>query len=177
MILPDTGDSGAFSSIFLASAFFLLPSGFDARPVPQCPLGRKPLNRRYSNPITGVKMEWEIRIHNEENYIEVITKGVADKDSSLNMAKTIKETMQQHRITKALIDHRKIEGVSGEIIEIYDRPKLLRIIGLVLGIKIAEIIKPVHMKHFSFFETVCINQGFRISIFQEKLPALEWLLK
>ena len=122
-------------------------------------------------------MEYEIRIYNEEKYIEVVTKGVADNDSSLSMAKTIKEKMQQHRITRALIDHRNIESVSGKIIEIYDRPKLFRIIGVVLNIKIAEIIKPDHVKHFSFFETVCINQGFKISIFQEKLPALEWLLK
>ena len=122
-------------------------------------------------------MEYEIKIYNEEKYIEVVTKGVADKDGSLSMAKTIKETMQQHKITKALIDHRNIESVSGEIIEIYDRPKLFRIIGVVLNIKIAEIIKPDHREHFRFFETVCINQGFRISIFQEKLPALEWLLR
>jgi hypothetical protein len=122
-------------------------------------------------------MEYEIRLHNEEKYIEVITSGIADKDGSLNMAKIIKETMQLHRITKVLIDHRNIERVSGETIEIYDRPKLLRIIGVIWNIKIAEIIKPDHVKHFSFFETVCINQGFKISIFQEKLPALEWLLK
>ena len=129
------------------------------------------------NESRGMKMEWEIRIHNEENYVEVITKGVADKAGSLNMAKTITETMRQHRITRALIDHRNIESVSGETIEIYDRPKLLKMIGAILGIKIAEIIKPEHRKHFSFFETVCLNQGFKMSIFQEKLPALEWLLK
>ena len=122
-------------------------------------------------------MEYEIRIHKEEKYVEVVTKGVANKDGSLSMAKTIKETMQQRKITKALIDHRNIESVSGEIIEIYDRPKLFRIIGVIWNIKIAEIIKPDHVEHFRFFETVCINQGFRISIFQEKLPALEWLLR
>ncbi|PKO12877.1 MAG: hypothetical protein CVU39_22330 [Chloroflexi bacterium HGW-Chloroflexi-10] len=124
-----------------------------------------------------MKMEWEIRIHNEEKYLEVITKGAADKDGSLNMAKIVSETMQKHKITKVLIDHRSIESVSGEIIEIYNRPKLLRFIGVILGVKIAEIIKPEHIKHFRFFETVCINQGFRVSIFQENLPALEWLLK
>lgn len=122
-------------------------------------------------------MEWEIRMHHEEKYMEVITTGVADKDSSLNMAKIIKETMQQHRITKALIDHRNIEKVSGEIIEIYDRPKLFTIIGVIFDVKIAEIIKPDHVKHFRFFETVCLNQGFKVSIFQEPSPALEWLLR
>ena len=122
-------------------------------------------------------MEYVIKIHKEEKYVEVVTKGVADNDSSLSMAKTIKETMQQHRITRALIDHRNIESVSGKIIDIYDRPKLFRIIGVILNIKIAEIIKPDHVKHFSFFETVCFNQGFKLSIFQEKIPALEWLLE
>ena len=129
------------------------------------------------NPNDGVKMEWETRIHNEEKYLEVITTGAADKEGSLNMAKVVKETMQQHRITKALIDHRGVESVSGEIIEIYDRPKLFKIMGFVLGVRIAEIIKPEHVKHFSFFETVCVNQGFSFSIFQERSPALEWLLK
>ncbi len=122
-------------------------------------------------------MEYEISIYNEEKYVEIVTKGVADKDGSLSMAKIIKETMQQHRMTRALIDHRNIESVSGETMEIYNRPRLFRIMGIVLNIKIAEIIKPDHVKHFRFFETVCINQGIRISIFQEKTPALEWLLK
>jgi hypothetical protein len=135
------------------------------------------VRQKVKNYSRGIKMECETRIYNEEKYIEVVTKGVADRDGSLNMAKTIKEAMQQHRLTRALIDHRNLESVSGEIIEIYERPKLFRIMGVILNIKIAEIIKPDHVKHFRFFETVCINQGFRVSIFQEKLPALDWLLK
>jgi CxxC motif-containing protein len=122
-------------------------------------------------------MEYEIRADNDEKYIEVVTRGVADTDASLGMAKTIKEIMQQHRMTKVLIDHRNIEKVSGKTIEIYDRPKILRLMGIIMNIKIAEVIKPDHVKHFSFFETVCINQGFKVSIFHEILPALEWLLK
>ncbi len=122
-------------------------------------------------------MKWDIKIHNEEKYLEVITSGIADKIGSLHMASVVKETMQKYRMTKVLIDHRNITDVSGEIIDIYDRPKILRLLGLVLGVKIAEIIKPEHVKHFSFFETVCLNQGFRVAIFQEDSPAREWLLK
>lgn len=80
-------------------------------------------------------MEYEIRIHNAEKYIEVITKGVADTEGSLSMAKAIKEIMQQHRMKKVLIDHRNIESVSGRIIEIYDRPKIFRVIGVIFNIK------------------------------------------
>ena len=145
--------------------------------TPADPKSTQSVGQINRNSSIGIKMEYEIRIYNEEKYVEIVTRGVADKDGSLSMAKTIKETMQQHRMTRALIDHRNIESVSGETMEIYNRPKLFRIMGVVLNIKIAEIIKPDHMKHFRFFETVCINQGIRLSIFQEKTPALEWLLK
>ncbi len=122
-------------------------------------------------------MEWELIVHKEGKYIEIVTQGVADYGSSLNMAKFITETMRKNRITKVLIDHRKITGISGNTIEIYNRPKTLRLIGLILGVKIAEIIKPEHIEHFRFFETVCKNQGFTMSIFQEKIEALNWLLR
>jgi hypothetical protein len=121
-------------------------------------------------------MEWELIVHKEEKYIEIITQGVADYDGSINMAKSVTETMRNNRITKGLIDHRNITGLSGKTIEIYYRPKALRLIGLILGIKIAEVIKPEHIEHFRFFETVCRNQGFTMSIFQEKSEALKWLL-
>jgi hypothetical protein len=121
-------------------------------------------------------MEWELIVHKEEKYIEIITQGFADYDGSINMAKFITETMRNNRIKKGLIDHRNITGLSGKTIDIYYRPKALKLIGLLFGIKIAEVIKPEHIEHFRFFETVCRNQGFTISIFQEKTEALKWLL-
>ena len=122
-------------------------------------------------------MDWKIAINDEFKYVEVITGGIADKDDSLNMAKAITHVMKANRITKALIDHRNVESVTGNIFDIYDRPKLFRIIGIVLRIKIAEIIKSEHLEHFKFLETVCVNQGYRMSTFQEKEKALTWLLE
>jgi hypothetical protein len=48
---------------------------------------------------------------------------------------------------------------------------------MILRVKIAEIIKPEHLEHFSFFETVYRNHRYRLSIFQEKDEALAWLLE
>lgn len=121
-------------------------------------------------------MEWNLIYHKEEKYLEMVTQGITDCDGSLNMAKYLAETMKTNRITKVLIDHRNIMGISGKTIEIYDRPKSFRILGILLGVKIAEIITPEHFEHFRFFETVCNNQGFRLSIFQKKEEALKWLL-
>ena len=124
----------------------------------------------------GRDMEWEIVVHAEDRYVEVITSGVAERDGSLNMAKAIMGTMRTHRLTKALIDHRNIEGVGGNTTDIYNRPKILRIIGVILRIRIAEVVKAEHLKHFKFFETVCFNQGYQLAIFQAKDPAVAWLL-
>jgi hypothetical protein len=121
-------------------------------------------------------MEWEIKVHRELKYIEFVTKGVADSEGSLEMAKTIAETMRKKRLTKVIIDHRNIESVSGKIIDIYERPKLFRLIGVILGIKIAEIINPDHLTHFRFLETVCVNRGYVFSIFYDRVTPLEWLL-
>jgi hypothetical protein len=122
-------------------------------------------------------MEWKIEIKGNKQYVEVITSGIADKDGSLNMAKAIAHTMRTNRITKALIDHRNLTGVTGDTLDIYKRPKLFPIIGMLLKVRVAEIIKPEHRDHFRFFETVCINKGYQISIFQNKEQARSWLLE
>jgi hypothetical protein len=122
-------------------------------------------------------MEWEITLHHDRKYIEIVTKGVADKDGSLAMAKKIAETMRHHRLTRALIDHTHIERISGKVVDVYERPKLFKIIGLILGIKIAEVINPEHGEFFRFLETVCTNQGYKFSIFHQRSAALAWLLE
>jgi hypothetical protein len=119
-------------------------------------------------------MEWEITVH--EKHIEVVTRGIADGKSSLKMAQEITHAMRSNRTTKALVDHHALEAVTGHIVEIYERPRIFKIIGVLWGIKIAEVVKPEHEEHFKFLETVCINQGFRFSVFHEKDLALKWLL-
>ena len=121
-------------------------------------------------------MEWNLVIHDKDKYIEVVTNGIVDSDSTIDMAQAIAQTMKSHRLTKALIDHRNVVNVIGSTSATYNRPKIFRFIGLTLGIKIAELIRPEHEYHFQFFEKVCFNQGYRLSVFQDKDKALTWLL-
>ena len=121
-------------------------------------------------------MEWNLVIHDEDKYLEVVTSGMVDGDGTIDMAKAIAQTMKSHQVTKAIIDHRNVVGVIGDTSATYNRPKIFRFIGLTLGIKIAEIIRPEHEGHFRFFESVCLNQGYRLSVFHDKDKALTWLL-
>lgn len=120
-------------------------------------------------------MEWSIVVNEEHQCVEVVTRGIADKDSSLNMAKAILNETKTCQLKKILIDHRNLEHVTGSTMEIYERPKLLKESGAVPGVKIALIVKPEHWEHFKFFETVCVNQGLLFSLFQDKEKAMAWL--
>ena len=121
-------------------------------------------------------MEWTVITHEEKQYIEIITRGDADKTSSLNMAKEISNLSGKLMMKKILIDHSKIDSISGEIIEVYQRPREFKEIGVIQSIKIAEIIKQEHREFFKFLETVCRNNGFQFSIFDDRKSALQWLL-
>jgi hypothetical protein len=122
-------------------------------------------------------MEWTITLNEENRYAEIVTSGVADRDGSLEMAKEISWVLNHSKITKLLIDHRNISAVSGGIVEIYQRPKEFKKIGMILGIKVAEVVKADHMAFFRFLETVCINRGFMFLTFDDKKSALKWLLE
>lgn len=121
-------------------------------------------------------MEWDVIIHHEKKYLEVITAGRADSESSKHMATSIAETMRRNRITKVLIDHRNITEATGSTLEVYERPKLFRFIGMILGIRMAALIHQDHTEHFKFLEAVCLNQGYTYSVFYDRTNALEWLL-
>ncbi|HNY51504.1 MAG TPA: hypothetical protein PLV50_09085 [Smithella sp.] len=120
-------------------------------------------------------MEWNIVVNEEHQCAEVTTRGIADKDRSLNMAKSIINEVKTRQIRKILIDHRNLEDVIASTLEIYDRALLLKDSGAATAVKIALIVKPEHFEQFKFFETVCVNRGFLISIFQDKEKAMTWL--
>jgi len=124
-----------------------------------------------------MNMEWTLTLHEEDRYAEVKTGGIADRDGSLLMAKAISGALQEKKIKKILIDHRHITSVSGTTIDVYHRPMEFEKIGVVPGIKVAEVVKPQHKEFFNFFELVCVNRGYIFSVFYDKQSALEWLLK
>ena len=121
-------------------------------------------------------MEWTITLHEEKQYAEIVTEGVADRNGSLDMAKEIFRVSSEAKIKKLIIDHRNIRAVSGGTVEVYKRPKELKQVGMIPGIKVAEIVKADHRAFFRFLETVCINRGFLFLTFEDKKSALKWLL-
>jgi hypothetical protein len=121
-------------------------------------------------------MEWTIALNKEDQYAEILTSGVADRDGSIEMAKEISKILSKTKIKKLLIDHRNIRATSGKIVEIYQRPQEFKKIGVIQDIKVAEVVKADHKEFFHFLQTVCMNRGYKFFIFDDKKSALKWLL-
>lgn len=122
-------------------------------------------------------MDWTITINLEKQYAEIVTRGVADKHSTLIMAQAIATAMRESKVKKALIDHTQIESVSGSVVDVYQRPVQFREMGVVPGLKIAEVVLPKHSEFFKFLETVSVNRGIMFATFYDKQTARDWLLQ
>ena len=122
-----------------------------------------------------IPMEWNITLHDEPRYVEVLTSGVADKDGSLQMTRELIGVMRKNRTTRVLIDQRGIEKFVGQPRDIHRRPQIMKILGAFLDIRIAEIIKPEFREPFENLEAVFQSQGFKFRIFESRDDAGKWL--
>jgi len=48
----------------------------------------------------GINVQWTITVNEENQYAEVVTRGIADRDGSLGMAKAISMTLSKKRIKR-----------------------------------------------------------------------------
>ena len=122
-------------------------------------------------------MEWTNSFLTDQQIVVIQTNGVADKASSLEMAKSISETMMQYKAKRCLIDHSAIISVSGSSEDIYYRPVGISETGLSSEVKIAEVVRPAHKEHFGFLEAVCRSRGFSFRVFEDRESAIEWLTR
>jgi hypothetical protein len=122
-------------------------------------------------------MEWNSSFLQNEQIVEIKTFGDADQASSLEMAKSISQTMMQYKATRCLIDHSALQSVSGTSVDIYYRPQGISNTGLPSGVKIAELVNPAHKSHFGFLEYVCRDNGFDFRVFESRELAMQWLKK
>jgi hypothetical protein len=122
-------------------------------------------------------MQWNSSFLQDEQIVVIKTFGDADEKSSMEMAKSISQTMMEYKSTRCLIDHSALLSVSGTSVDIYYRPQGISNTGIPSGVKIAELVKPAHKSHFGFLEYVCRNNGFDFRVFESREPAIQWLTK
>ncbi len=120
-------------------------------------------------------MDWEISFDEKENILFVKTRGVLDVISNAAMTKECIEMVKEKKCSKWLIDNRKITFQAFSTLDIHSLPKLYDELGFPRNLRLAEVTLKEYGRDFSFYETVCRNRGYTVSVFYDVESALQWL--
>ncbi len=139
----------------------------------------QPSFRENSNPTPPEErntLPYRLTIENKSDVLWACAEGVQSLETTLAMARDILAACVEHKVSKVLIDVRSLKGKLGtldsyDIVHRYipkmNEPEVIT--------ECAVVDLKEHEETYKFFEDVAVNQGFKVRIFPETGPALQWL--
>jgi hypothetical protein len=122
-------------------------------------------------------MNWEVSYDEKENILFVKTYGILDVKTNTAMTKECIEMVKEKNCSRWLIDNRKITRQAFGTLDIHSLPTLYDELGFPRHVRLAEVTLKEYASDFSFYETVCRNRGYMVSVFYDVESALQWLKK
>lgn len=120
-------------------------------------------------------MNWRF-LHNTTDKILILkTDGVLDISSANKMRTEGIELIRQNNYMCCLLDHSQAKGVTLSTLEIYNLPKRYKELNVPHGFRMAVVVSDSMRTDLDFYETVCRNNGYLVSIFFDKESAMNWL--
>ena len=122
-------------------------------------------------------MEWNMSYNAAEDIIFIETSGVLDIKSANAMRDEGAILIKNHNCMRCLLDHRNLTGEELATMDIYNLPKRYAELGIPRQLRMAVIAHEKLANNMAFYETVCRNNGYLVSLFFDKETALECLKK
>ena len=120
-------------------------------------------------------MKW-IFSHNIPDKILVInTDGVLDLPSANEMRAEGMKLIKQHGYLLCMLDHSKVKGFEINVFDTYDLPKKYKELNIPPTFRMAVVVPKERRENSDFYETVCRNNGYFVSVFFDQESALQWL--
>ncbi len=120
-------------------------------------------------------MKWNFS-HNATDHILVVsTEGILDLPSANAMRAEGIELIRRHGYLRCLLDHSRAKGITLSTLDIYNLPKRYNELKIPHGFRMAVVVSNAMSKDLNFFETVCRNNGYSVSVFFDQVAALLWL--
>lgn len=119
-------------------------------------------------------MNFSLHYDAEMNIIRGRVWGALDLEGVRSMAGAVATLSRQTGCRKLLNDLRDAT-ISASTMEIYMLPRVVDREGLVSGIKRALLVREL-VEEFRFLETVFINHGQQVRLFQDADDGVRWLL-
>ena len=117
-------------------------------------------------------MKWEFLFDENENILFAKIHGVLNMADNTVMIKESLEPIEKRKCHRLLVDYIEIESQEIGTFDIYSIPKLFTELGVPRNLRIADVMPKIYGKDFGFFETVCRNSGYFVSIFLDVESAL-----
>jgi len=120
-------------------------------------------------------MKWNFSHNSADKILVINTEGVLDLPSADKMRAEGYALINQHGYLRCLLDHSKADGFEISIFDTYEIPKRYKELNIPRTMRMAVVVPHKMRSDLDFYETVCRNNGYLVSIFFDSESALSWL--
>ncbi|UCH83031.1 MAG: hypothetical protein JSW50_11235 [Candidatus Latescibacterota bacterium] len=120
-------------------------------------------------------MEREFEYLEDKEIVIVRATGSYELSAEIDTVKKIASKLKEHNCSRLLIDFRAAH-IAAKTMDIFDRPKAYGDHGIERSIRAAIVCKELS-NDLRFYETVCLNRGWSVNIFDDYDAGIEWLTK
>lgn len=109
----------------------------------------------------------------EKDIVVIRTSGSYELEAEIETLKKVISKLNEHNCNRCIFDHRAT-SVIARTMGSYNRPELYWDLGLKHSVKMAIVLRELN-NDLRFYETVCVNRGWRVKIFNDYDAAVDWL--
>ena len=112
----------------------------------------------------------------EDNIVCITASGRVTTEEYRKGSKEVVDLLAKHDSTRLFVDDRLLDNAAS-ILDFYELPEFFRKIGLPSRVRVALLYDATgtDKRYIEFFETVCRNSGYTVTIFYSYDEAMEWL--
>ena len=124
-------------------------------------------------------MAWQVAFEAPRRIVSVSYAGHVTSQDIRSCVERVIELMRAENTNLVFMDIGGVTRIDAGTVEILSLPELYRSLGLTGSFRQAIVAPPgsAALDAAAFYETVCLNRGHQVRLFQERDRALEWLVK
>jgi hypothetical protein len=121
-------------------------------------------------------MSWKVQYAPQSGVVTIKSEGFIPLQDFPERLQQAVRMAREHQTNRFLLDDTDFD-TEASTLSIYDLPKLYAEAGFSRKDLIAVVISSLDsgLDDYRFFETVCVNQGFRVKLFFTLVEAHRWL--
>ncbi|MCX6640784.1 MAG: hypothetical protein NTW14_09930 [bacterium] len=118
-------------------------------------------------------MSWTVEFVEDLGVVLARTEGKYDAKIGIEMLKEVNPLLREHSTNRLLIDLRLAE-LQFSVADLFNRPDEYLELGLDRRLRTGLIFRELN-ENRRFLETVCVNRGYNLKVFEDYDQAVQWV--